>query len=422
MEVKRKVLENGLRVVAVPLKGNPTTTVLVLVEAGSHYETKHNNGVSHFLEHLCFKGTSNRPSPIAIAHELDALGAQSNAFTSYEMTGYWAKARSGNFRKIFDVVADLYLHPTVDKAELEKEKGVIVEEINMYKDLPMREVGRLLDRVMYGAQPAGLSILGPKENIRAMTREDFVRYRNEHYVPQATTVVVAGGVEAGEVFKTVERYFGTLPKGKKSAKKRVRDTQKAPQVGVEHKKSSQCHFQLGFRGLPVGHKSTPVVEVLIAVLGKGMSSRLFKKLREEMGVCYYVRAAAEYNTDHGKVVIASGVDNTRIKTVLEAIRDELKIIKAGLVEERELSKAKEFLIGNLLMDLESSDEAAEYFGEQEILRQKLQTPAEHIKKVRTISAKEVQAMARKLFVSKNANLALIGPFKNAEPFKKLLKF
>lgn len=421
MQAKRTVLKNGLRVVAVPMKGNPTATVLVLVEAGSHYENKENNGISHFLEHMCFKGTSNRPSPAAIAHELDGLGATSNAFTSYEYTGYYAKARSGNVEKIFDVIADLYLHPTVPADELEKEKGVIIEEINMYKDLPMREVGHLLDKVMYGEQAAGRKILGTKENIRAMQREEFLRYRTKHYVPEATTVVVAGGVDAAKALTMAKKYFGGLQRAKKPRKPAVRDTQGSAQAGTEHKKSSQCHFQLGFRSVPVGHKDEPAIEVLATVLGRGMSSRLFRKLREEMGVCYYVRAGVDHNSDHGKVIISSGVDNKRAELVLKTIMGELKAIKESRVPADELLKAKEFLMGNTLMDLESSDEAAEYFGLQEILRQKLQTPEEYLKKIKAVSAAQVQTAAKKLFTASRANLALIGPFKNPVPLKKLIR-
>ena len=421
MKAKRMVLKNGLRVVAVPMKGNPTATVLVLVEAGSHYEDKKQNGISHFLEHMCFKGTSNRPSPTAIAHELDALGASSNAFTSYEFTGYYAKARAQNLGKIFDVVADLYLHPTVPAEELEKEKGVIIEEINMYEDLPMRSVGHVLDEVMYGNQPAGRKILGTKKTIRAMKRDTFLRYRTKHYVPKATTVVVAGNVNAQEVFKKVKKYFGALPRAPKVAKPPVKEAQRGVQVGIKHKESSQCHFQLGFRGVPAGHKDEHAIEVLRAVLGQGMSSRLFKKLREEMGVCYYIRATTEYNADHGKFVIASGVDNGRVGLVLNAIMEELTSIKKTLVPPMELAKAKESLLGNMIMDLESSDEVAEYFGSQEILHQPLRVPEEYIKKIRAVTGPQVRAAARKFLRSNTANLALVGPFKTPTRFKKLIR-
>ena len=217
-----------------------------------------------------------------------------------------------NFPKLLDVIADLYLNPTVPKDELEKEKGVIVEEINMYKDMPMRNVGNLLDAVMYGKQAAGLPIAGSEKTVRAMKRDTFLNYRNKHYVPKATAVIVAGDIDPSKVLKKVKTYFSTLSPARKVQKPPVLDTQKSPHVGIEYKKSSQAHFRLGFRSVAAASKDIPAIEVLKAVLGGGMSSRLFKKLRDEMGVCYYVRAEAESNLDHGKFVIASGVDNTRI--------------------------------------------------------------------------------------------------------------
>jgi predicted Zn-dependent peptidase len=370
---------------------------------------------------MCFKGTSNRPSPTAIAHELDALGAESNAFTSYEYTGYYAKARSKNFPKLLDVIADLYLHPTLPEAEIEKEKGVIIEEINMYEDLPMRNIGTLLDKLMYGEQPAGRKILGTKEIIRRTKREDFLRYRGAHYVPQATTLVVAGDISSAEVFRQAKKYFAPSKKSPKEQKPKVRDTQRAPAALVEYKKSSQTHFQLGFRGVPVGHKDIFAMDVLRTVLGAGMSSRLFKKLREEMGVCYYVRAESEYNLDHGKFVVASGVDIARVELVLTVIMDELRAVKKNSISPEELQKAKEYLLGTTAMGLESSDEVAGYFGGQEILRRPLMSPEEYAAKIRTVSAAQVRAVAKKLFKNSNTNLALIGPFKTASKFKGLIR-
>lgn len=421
MQPRRRVLKNGLRIIAVPMKESPTVTVLVLVEAGSHYEEKKQNGISHFLEHMCFKGTSNRPSPSAISQELDGLGATSNAFTWYEFTGYYAKARSQLFSKLLDVIADMYLHPTVPAAELEKEKGVIIEEINMNEDLPMRDVTRLLDTVMYGDQPAGRSVLGTKDVIRAMKRDAFIEYRTKHYIPESTVVVVAGDVEAGKVFKRVESYFSKLGEARKPKKPPVREAQQRPQVGLKHKKSSQAHFQLGFRSVPIAHRDVYAIEVLKTVLGQGMSSRLFKKLREEMGVCYYVRAETENHSDHGKFVIASGVDTARIELVLDVIVKELKKIKKNLVPPKEFTKAKEYLLGNTLMGLESSDEIAEYFGEQEILHRPLLTPQRYLEKIRNVTPAQVRAVAQKLFRNNKANLAVVGPFKTGSRFKKLIR-
>jgi len=421
MKPARKVLKNGLRVVTVPMKGNPTVTVLVLVEAGSHYETAEQNGISHFLEHMCFKGTKNRPSPMMISTELDSLGAQSNAFTGYEFTGYYTKARAKHFPKLLDVIADLYLYPTIPKDELEREKGVIVEEINMYEDLPMQEVGRVLDSVMYGDQPAGRSILGTKENVRSLERDAFVEYRSKHYVPSGTVVVVAGDITSSEVSKSISKYFDTIPKKSKPKKPRVGEVQTSPQINVKYKKSSQTHFQIGFRTVPVTHRDVPTIEVLRTVLGQGMSSRLWRKLREEMGVCYYVRANTEYHSDHGKFVVSSGVDTERVDLVLQTILGEIRLLQQELVSPEELAKAKEYLLGNMTMNLEVSDELAEYYGVQEILHQPLLTPKEYAQKIRQVTPEQIKKVATKLFEDKKMNLAVIGPFKDASKFKKLFK-
>ncbi|MEK7512936.1 MAG: pitrilysin family protein, partial [Patescibacteria group bacterium] len=194
-EFDRYILPNGTRIILVPQAGSVATTVAVLVEAGSKYETKEINGLSHFLEHMCFKGTTKRPRPLDIASELDGLGATYNAFTSQEYTSYFAKVKNDEFRRVLDIVTDLYLHPTFNAEEIEKEKGVIVEEINMYEDLPQRKVGELFMELVYGDQPAGWSIAGLKEVVRRLTRDDFIQYRAAHYLPQATIVVVAGGFD-----------------------------------------------------------------------------------------------------------------------------------------------------------------------------------------------------------------------------------
>jgi len=421
MKPKRTVLDNGLRVITAPMKGNPTVTALVLVEVGSHYENKSENGISHFLEHMCFKGTKRRPSASVISHELDALGAESNAFTWYEFTGYYAKSRAGNFEKLFDVIADVYQNSIISAPELEKEKGVIIEEIRMYEDLPMRSVAHLLDKVLYGDQPAGRSVLGTESIIRGMRRDAFIAYRDAHYVPNKTTVIVAGDITHRDVVREARRHFASLKRGKTLKKTPVAENQRKPNVGVKYKSSSQTHFQLGFRSIPAGHKSIPIVEVLGAVLGQGMSSRLFHKLREELGVCYYVRANTEYHSDHGKFIIASGVDTKRSDEVITVILEELKRLKEEPVASKELRKAKEYLIGNMLMQLESTDAVAEYYGIQEILRTKSKMPREFAQDVRKVTPSDVQVMAKQLFVNRNTNLAVIGPFKNSARFKRIIR-
>ena len=219
------VLPNKLRFIIVPQKDSLTVTVAVLVAAGSKYETNDINGLSHFLEHMCFKGTEKRPRPIDIASELDGMGAHYNAFTSHEYTSYYAKVRGTLFSKALDVVSDLYLHPTFRKEDIEIERGVIIEEINMYEDNYPRKVEELFFELVYGDQPAGWSIAGTKENIKKLTREDFISYREKNYLPESTVVVVSGNVDAEEAEKELKKQFSSLVEGQKMEKEKVFELQ-----------------------------------------------------------------------------------------------------------------------------------------------------------------------------------------------------
>ena len=422
MKAKKKILKNGLRVITMPMKDSPTVTFLVLVSTGSKYEIKKLNGLSHFLEHMCFKGTEKRPNAKIISEELENLGAQYNAFTGQEYTGYYAKSDKKNFAQIFDVVADVYLNSTFPATEIEKEKGVIVEEINMYEDLPMRHVQDLLMQVMYGDQPAGWNIAGSAETVRAMQRKDFVKYHKEHYVPNATTLIVAGGIEEKEALQHITKTFGKLADSKKEEKKKTKDTQKAPQALVKNKKTDQTHFVLGFRAFDIFDKRSMALSLLGGVLGGGMSSRLFIKLREEMGVCYYVRSFADLYTDHGLFQISSGVDNKRVKEVIGVLLEECQKLKDELVSEKELNKVKNMFISNMRMSLEATDDVANFYGMQEILMNKIENPEDKIKKIKNITSKDIQDIAKEVFKDKNLNLALIGPFEKGDEFKDILKF
>ncbi len=422
MKYTKKVLQNGLRVVVVPMKDNPTVTVLVLVETGSKYETKKINGISHFLEHMCFKGTEKRPKAIDISKELDALGSQYNAFTSSEYTGYYAKSDARHFAQIFDVVSDIYLNSTFPEAEMQKEKGVIIEEINMYEDMPNRHVQDLMMQLLYGDTPAGWNVAGEKKNILAMKRADFVAYKKAQYVPNATLLVVAGKVTEKEVLKEAQKVFGNIKNTKKAGKLQVKETQKKPQALISYKKTDQTHFVLAVRSFDLFHKENPVLSVLAGVLGGGMSSRLFQKLREEMGVGYYVRAYNDTYTDHGFFQISAGVDNKRIDEVLEAVLEECRKLKHFPVENDELNKVKECLIGNMRLSLESSDDIANFYGGQELMKRHVQDADTRAKEIRKVTAVQIQAMAQQIFTDARLNLALIGPFKDKNKFLKKLKF
>jgi predicted Zn-dependent peptidase len=419
---KKKILKNGLRIVTIPMKDNPTVTVLVLVGTGSDYETKKINGISHFLEHMCFKGTVKRPTAQSISHELDALGAQYNAFTDHEMTGYYAKSDAKNFKKIFDVVSDIYLNSTFPEAEMEKEKGVIIEEINMYEDMPSRHVQDMFQEVLYGDQPAGWNIAGPKENIKAMTRDDFVKYKASHYVAESTVIIVCGAITEKEVHAEVAKHFKDVHTNSKGKKVKTRESQAKPSVLIKHKQTDQTHFVLGVRSFDLFDPRNAALQVLGGVLGAGMSSRLFNKLREEMGVAYYVRAYNDASLDHGSFQISAGVNNARTEEVLIEILKECALLVKEKVSEQELSKVKSFLIGNTKLSLEATDDIANFYGSQELLKKEIKTLEERIKKIQAVTSSDIQKIAKKIFVTKNLNLAIIGPYKEKAAFEKILKF
>ncbi len=420
MNFKKTTLPNGLRVITVPVKGNPSVMVLVTVETGSNYETKAQNGLSHFLEHMCFKGTTKRPKASLIAKELDALGATNNAFTSNEFTGYYAKASKKHFSKLFEIISDLYLNPTLPAEDLEKEKGVILEEISMYEDLPQRKIWYVLSELMYGDVPAGRSILGPRENIKKFKRKDFVNYRDKHYVASSTVVIVAGDINETAVLKEVNKHFKNISQGSKSSKLAVKEKQKSPRLSIHRKKTDQTHMILAFRAYKANDKRVPALSVLSAILGQGMSSRLFNKLRDEMGACYYVRAGNEERTDHGVFTISTGVNISRVKEVLKVLLDECSKLTKTPVSSEELKKVKEHIIGHLYMGIETTDAAAEFYANQEIINGKLKTPQEFEKEVRKVTAGDVLKVAKEIFRNEKLNLAIVGDISNPKMMEKAL--
>jgi len=408
MKFSRKVLENGLRTIVVPMRDNNTVTVMALVEAGSKYETKDISGLSHFLEHMCFKGTKSRPRAIDISRELDALGAQYNAFTSQEFTGYFAKSSKKHFKKILSVVSDLYLNPVFPSAEIEREKGVIVEEINMYRDLPQMHVQDIFMQLLYGDVPAGWNVAGTPETVRAANREKFISYRNAHYVAGATTVIVAGDVSEKEAQENVINAFQEMNLARKKEKEKVRDVQKKPAILTEIRKTDQTHFVLGVRAFDTYDKKQPALKIIAGALGAGMSSRLFQKMREELGICYYVKTENSAFTDHGVLTVSAGVAPSRLEEAIRALIAEFLKIRDKKISATELRKVKDCLIGNLYLSLESSDEFAEFYGMQEILRKKIKKPEEIAKEIEKVSADEAQVAAREIFTNERINLAIIG--------------
>lgn len=413
-------LDNGLKIITIPEDDSLAVTILILVEAGSKYESKEIAGLSHFLEHMCFKGTKNRPKAIDISGELDSIGAQYNAFTGHEFTGYYAKVIPDHFDKALDIVSDIYLNQLFNDAEIEKEKGVIIEEINMYEDLPQQKAQELIMESLYGAQPAGRSIAGGKETVRNLKKDNFLDYRSKHYVSSATTVVVAGNFSEKDVVEKIKYKFAGISTGQKFGKEPVIENQKSPNIVFKKKDTDQTHLVLAVRSFDAKDERNYAVEVLSQILGGGMSSRLFQRIREEMGAAYYVRSGNNPFTDHGFFEAFAGADNTKAVLVLEAIVLEMKKMKESLVDDKELERAKESLLGGLFLGLETSDSVANFYGGQEVVRGSILDPNQYAEKIRKVTAEEVLSVARDIFKKENLNFSFVGPFESGDHFANIL--
>jgi predicted Zn-dependent peptidase len=420
MSFTKKVFPNKLTLFTIPKKDAFTATVLVLVEAGSKYETKDINGISHFLEHMCFKGTKKRPHAIDISGELDSVGAAYNAFTGHEYTGYYAKVDKAHIEKALDVVSDIYLNQIFRPNEIKRESGVIVEEINMYKDDPKRKVYDNFTELLYGDTPAGWNIAGTCETVRAVNEKKLSMYREKHYVAEATTVVIAGAIDEKKIINFVEKKFSGIRQTEKYPKEKVLEQQSKPNISLEYKKSDQSHIILGVRTFSVKDKRSLPLKVLSTVLGGGMSSRLFQTIREKLGAAYYVRSFVDEYTDHGYLGVSVGADTKRTKEVVKAVISEFKKLAKTPVSQKELKRMKDNIIGTTALSLETTDEIAFYYGMQHVLKKEIKTPEEFMKAVSKITAKDVQTLARQIFKDENLNLAIIGPMENENEIVPLL--
>ncbi len=421
MKYQKNILKNGLRLITVPIKNSQTITVSITANVGARYENEKNNGISHFLEHLMFKGTPNRTNK-EITLELDTLGAAYNAFTSYEATSFWIKANKKYFKKVLNTITDLYLNANFPEEEINKERGVILEEINMYEDDNQSKAQDLLRDILYPKEPMGAHILGTKNNIKNLTREDFLNYKNNYYNASSTTITISGDVNPKEVKKIIEEKFATLEEGKVHEYKKVKKIPNKKQVINFNKKTDQTHLVLGFKTFDMYHKDAVTLKLLRGILSAGMSSRLFSKMREELGICYYCYAGAENSYDSGYLGIAAGVGNKRTEEAIKAILEILNDIKTNGVEESELNKVKKNMIGKMAMALESSDEYADYFGFQEVLHLPIKTPEQYLKEVKSVTTKDIKRVAAQIFDEKNIKLALVGPHKDKNKLMNLLKF
>ena len=420
-DFEKIVLPNGLRVVLAPLYSVMSATAIVLCGAGSRYETKRTNGISHFLEHMFFKGTGKRPTAAEISHELDSLGADYNAFTGKEATGYHIKAASKHLPLALDMLSDMLWNSKFDPAEVEKERGVIIEELNMYEDTPMRKVAEVYEELLWQNQPLGWEIGGRKENIRQIKHKDFLDLISARYAPNNMVVAVSGNFEKGKVLSLIKDYFGKQKAHKVAGFLPAVEKQAKPALKIAYKKTDQAHLVLGFRGLKLVHPDRYAASVLATILGGGMSSRLFINVREKRGLGYYVRSDSESYLDCGTFAASAGVDLKRIDEAIEVILAEFGQITKDEVGERELKKAKEYIKGKVILSWEDSRTVAFAYGSDELMEGRVRSLKDYLKLIDAVRAEEILRVAKKLFVQTQLNLAVIGPFKDEARFAKILK-
>ena len=405
-----------------PQKETKATTVLVMVKTGSKYEERETSGISHFLEHMLFKGTEKNKEPKDVAEQLDKVGGDYNAFTGEEYTGYYAKVDMMHFDVALDWVSDIFLNSKIPAKEIEKERGVIIEEINMYTDNPMMYIDELWKKVLYGDQPAGWDVAGTKKTVSSIKRNDILKYINSQYAAKNTVICVAGNIKEKEAIEKVKKYFNNIKLGVAKGKPEVTEKQSEPQVDISYKKMNQANLALGVRGVDTFHPDKYIYEVMAVILGGMMSSRLFIEVREKLGAAYYVRTYNNSDTDTGSLVTLAGVDNNKIEKVIETVLREYKKLCKVKVSDKELKKAKDYIKGKMVLGLESSDAQASFYGSQELLKNEILTIDELFKKIEKVKASDIMRVAKDIFKDEKLNLAIIGPYKDKEQFKKILSF
>lgn len=416
-------LNNGLKLILAPLKETKAVTVLVLLPVGSRYETKSINGVSHFVEHLLFKGTKRRPTSLDISKELDSVGAEFNAFTSKDHTGYYIKLAAPEIELAFDILADMLFNSLFAPPEIEKERGVIIEEINMYEDNPMIYLGALLEQTIFGVHPLAWLISGPKRVIKDISRQQILVYKNKFYQPKNIVLTVAGNFNKTKVLKLTKKYFKEKQEKKiKPNFSPIKIKQNKPQISLKFKETEQVQLGLGFPAYSLKDKHLYPLYLLAVILGGNMSSRLFTVIREQHSLAYYIRTDLSAYQDTGVLSVQAGIDKKRIKQAISLILAELKKIRAQGITTKELNSAKEFLQGKLVLELEDSENLADWYSKQELLLNKIDTPKQQLEKIFAVKKEQVKNVACQIIKENRLNLALIGPFRQKEEFTKLLKF
>ncbi len=417
---QKKKLKNGATLVAMPQEHTSSVTIFVGFPVGSRFEDARINGTSHFIEHMMFKGTERRPHTKDITTEIDAAGAQWNAFTSKEWTVYYIKIDSSRLEDAADLIEDMLFHSKFENDEFQREKGVINEELRMYEDTPARDVQEEFELIMHEGSPLSYKIGGTPEIINALTRDDLVNYRDKFYHHDKMVVGVSGHYSEDQLAK-VETIF---EKGEKKGGTPEMLTSQAADakdiVRLKYKKTDQVHIALGFPAFKRGDDRLPALSLLQVIMGGSMSSRLFIEIRERRGLAYRVRTDIEVYHDTGNTYVHAGLHTERIDQALEVLVAELKKVAANGVTEQELEHAKGNVRGSMILALEDSATVAQFFVEQELLAPETFTPEQKLAKIDAVTLSDIQEVAKEVFDFTKAKLAVIGPFDDPKRFEKFL--
>lgn len=418
---RKTTFQNGLRLVTERLEGTKAVTVLVLVGAGSRYESQEIRGISHFLEHMFFKGAEKFKNTKEVSEAIDSVGGEFNAFTGKEYAGYYVKVASESLEVACDVLADMLINSKFKQEEIEKERGVILEEYNMYQDTPMYQIGWNFENLIFGDQPLGWDQIGTKELIKSVSHKDFVEYKSKLYTPDNTVIAVAGNIDHKVVTEMVGKYF-EMESGEKAYNFEALEDKDGGNIYLKEKKTEQAHIAVGFPGYPESHKDHWALKLLAVILGGNMSSRMFLGVREAKGLSYYIHTSTDNYMDGGVIVTNAGVDLQRIDEAIMGIINEYRIVRDDDVPVAELKKAKSYLKGKMVLNLEDCEEFAHLLAKYELLHGAAKDPEEIMKMIDKVTVDDISRVAKDLFKEGKMKLAVIGPFEDEERFRKLLKF
>jgi predicted Zn-dependent peptidase len=417
---EKVTLDNGLRLLTETMPHARSVAISFFIGTGSRYETDEQAGISHFIEHVCFKGTKKYPTSIDVSSVIEGVGGMLNAGTDKELTIYWCKVATPHFLPALDVMADILLNSKYEPAEIEKERQVIIEEINMSLDTPSQRVSMLLDDIMWPGHPLGRDIAGSKESVAAISRKMMLDYLAGQYRPDNAVLAIAGGIQHDEIVEAVSRATKGWRKKSKRAVYLPYEPVKGRRVLIEKRDSEQTQLCLSLPALSIVHPERFKLDLLNVILGEGMSSRLFTEIRDKLGLAYSIQSYAEHFLDTGAMTVAAGVDNKNLAVAVRAILDELARLKEP-VPEAELNRAKELFKGRIWLRMEDSRSVAGWLGSQEILTGGILTVDAVTMIIEAVTAGELQKLAKKLLVGENLHLAAVGPIDPDGPWEDLLK-